>query len=131
MQSTAKFGQSLDLAISKHFRVAALQVIEYNLLPDNFARSHKVDILRSQPRCRIELIEGLIQQLCLLQAEPSGKGLVRLLSILSWMDCRRPLRGSPQDKETSGRVVGSSLQKAAAANAKTIRTNVPRRMERL
>ena len=76
MQSGAELGQSFYLAVLEHFRVAALQVIEHDLLPGHFARGHIIDVFRSQLRRRIELIERLVEALFFLQAKAFGKSLV-------------------------------------------------------
>ena len=97
MQRGAELGQRFDLAALAHFIIAPLQVIEDQLLAGQFPRRDEFHILGSQPRRRLELVEGFVLPLFPLQLQPLGKGLRWLLSILFWRDCRRLPQGNLQD----------------------------------
>ena len=75
MQRGAELGQRFDLPALAHLIVAPLQVIEDQLLPGQLPRRDEFHILGSQPRRRLELVEGFVLPLFPLQFQPLGKGL--------------------------------------------------------
>ncbi len=133
VQRGAKLGQRLDLAALAHLGIAPLQVVEHQLLPGQLARRHDTPRPWEPVAPRFRTDRRPRPAAFRVAASAPWQRLRWHLSILFWMDCRRPSRGNLQDRPQAaqwlaGRRQARGRSVPSVSRTKTSAMNFPPRI---